>query len=92
MGMSIVTDFGKIECTYHLPLGFSRRHKNTLLKRKSASDEYIYKRDILIFPVVSFVDFFIQFFLALQKLKFVTLIKFVIGGTFPLTHVVFDPP
>ena len=39
----------------------SRLHINTLWKRKSASDKNIHMRDILIFPVVIFVNFFSDF-------------------------------
>ena len=47
----------------HISSTFSRLHKNNLWKGKSASDENIYMRDNLIFPVVSFVNFFSDFFL-----------------------------
>ena len=73
----------------------SRLHKNALLKRKSASDENIHMRDILIFPVVSFVNLFFSIFscfIVVYRLQFVTHVNFFVGGTFPLTHIVFYPP
>ena len=51
----------------HISSTFSRLHKNTLWKGKSASDENIHMRDILIFPVVSFVNFFFRFFFLPNK-------------------------
>ena len=56
VGLSILTDFGKNRT--HISSTFSRLHRNTLWKGKSASDKNIYMRDNLIFPVVSFVNFF----------------------------------
>ena len=55
LGMSIVSNFRKIERTSYPPF---QDYKNTLWKRKSASDQNIHMRDILIFPAVSFVIFF----------------------------------
>ena len=37
--------------------------KKYLVEKESSSDENIYVRDIIIFPVVSFVNFFSDFFL-----------------------------
>ena len=47
---------------------FARLHKNSSWKRKSASDENFHMRDILIFPVVIFVNFFSRFSLSSQIL------------------------
>ena len=63
----------------HISSTFSRLHENTLWKGKSASDENIHVRDILIFPVVSFVNFFFRFSFPLQILKFVTHVNFFVG-------------
>ena len=41
----------------------SRLHKNSLWKRKSASNENIHMRDILISPIVSFVNLSFEFLL-----------------------------
>jgi len=41
----------------------SRLHKNSLWKRKSASNENIHMRDILISPIVSFVNLSFDFLL-----------------------------
>ena len=41
----------------------SKLHRNSLCRRKSASDENIHMRDILISPIVSFVEFFFDFLL-----------------------------
>ena len=55
LGMPMVTNFEKSNACMST---FSRLHKN----RKSASDENVHMRDILIFPVMSFVGFFFFFF------------------------------
>ena len=47
----------------HISSTFLRLHKNTLWKGKSTTNENTHMRHILIFPVVSFVNFFSEFFL-----------------------------